>query len=119
MSEKRLTDLSYFEELGMGDEGLLIEMIEMFLQNTPESIGIIRDNIEQDNWKKVSAEAHKMKPNLSYMGLDEAWDLIVGVEKKAKTDPVKNELMSDIERVDSICQKAYIELEEELEGLKK
>ncbi|MDZ7695130.1 MAG: Hpt domain-containing protein [Balneolaceae bacterium] len=118
MSQQRLTDLSFLEDLGMGDDDLLIEMIEMFLQNTPESLKQIQDYTEQKNWKKVAAEAHKLKPNLSYMGLERARDIIVDIEKTAKNDPDKNRIEHNITKVETICRQAYQELRQELNTLK-
>ena len=91
----------------MGDDDLLIEMIDL-----------IRDHNEQENWKKVAAEAHKLKPNLSYMGLKKAREIIVNVEKTAKNDPDQMEIEHSIDRVETICRQAYQELEQELTALK-
>ncbi|MDX1637557.1 MAG: Hpt domain-containing protein [Balneolaceae bacterium] len=119
MSEQRLTNLSYLEELGMGDDDLLIEMVEMFLENTPVSIDQMRNHCDASNWKKLAAEAHKLKPNLSYVGLDNARDLVVDIEKTAKNDPDPSVLHDRLDRLNGICREAYKELEQQLEELKK
>ncbi|MDR8391902.1 Hpt domain-containing protein [Aliifodinibius sp. S!AR15-10] len=118
MSEQRLTNLSYLEEVGMNDEDLLIEMVEMFLKNTPDSIEQLRQHHKEDNWKKLSAEAHKLKPNLSYVGLEQAREIVINIEKTAKTEPNPDELLQQIDEVDEICQIAYEELKERLRELK-
>lgn len=118
MADPKITNLAYLEELGMGDDDLLIEMVEMFLKNTPKSINTLRQHREEGNWQKLAAEAHKLKPNLSYVGLDEARDMIIKIEKSAKDDPDSDEIGAQIEEVNEICQQAYQELEVQLEELK-
>ena len=119
MSDQRITNLSYLEELGMGDDELLIDMVEMFLKNTPESIEKLRKYHSNEDWKKLAAEAHKLKPNLSYVGLDGAREIIIGVEDSAKNQPEPDKIAEMIDEVDAICNEAYEELQVRLEELKK
>ena len=118
MSENKITNLSYLEEIGMGDDDLLVEMIEMFLKNTPETLKSLREYNNEQNWNKLSAEAHKFKPNLSYVGLDEARDIILTIEQTAKTEDNPDGFIGEIEQVEEICQQAYKELEQQLQELK-
>ncbi|MFH5831786.1 Hpt domain-containing protein [Halalkalibaculum sp. DA3122] len=118
MAEQKITNLAYLEDLGMGDDELMIEMVELFLTNTPDSIATLRQHCEGNNWKKLAAEAHKLKPNLSYVGLDEARNIIIEIEKCAKNHPEEQQLCSQIDEIDEICQQAYQELEIKLEELK-
>ncbi len=118
MSEQRITNLSYLEELDTGDDGLIVEMVEMFLENTPRSIDLLQQHLDNNNWKKLGAEAHKLKPNLSYVGLDQAHEIIIKIEKMAKDDPDPEQLGNNIGKLNTICIQAYKELEEHLQELK-
>lgn len=118
MSEKQITNLSYLEEIGMGDDELLIEMIEMFIKNTPETLNTLREYNREEDWKMLSAEAHKFKPNLSYVGLEEAHQIVLEIEKTAKNESDPEGFSAEIDRLDDICQQAYKELNVQLEELK-
>ena len=119
MSDQRITNLSYLEQLDTGDDEIIVEMVEMFLENTPESIELLEKHVKAGNWKKLGAEAHKLKPNLSYVGLDQARDIILEIENLAKNDPDAGQLKAKIEQLNGICKQAYRELEEQLQELKK
>lgn len=118
MANRGLTDLSYLENLGMGDESLIIDMVELFLENTPESLRLIKKYESEKNWVKLSAEAHKLKPNLSFVGLEQAKALLLEVERSAKNKSNLETVGSNIQQIGEICERAYAELEETLKKLK-
>ena len=118
MSNYRITDLSYLENIGMGDDALLIEMIELFLENTPESLRLMKEYERQEDWTQLAAEAHKFKPNLSYMGLERAQKLILEIEKSVKENSELDSVRGKIEEIESICTSAYSELSDRLDHLK-
>jgi len=118
MADQRITNLSYLEEMGMGEDALLVEMIELFLENTPESIRILHTHAENEEWENLAAEAHKFKPNLFYMGLEDAQQVIIEIEESAKNRADLEAIPFKIQQIENVCQKAYLELEEILEELK-
>lgn len=119
MSDKPLTDLSYLEDMGMGDDLLIIEMIELFLNNTPETLRSMKKHETNGEWKKLSAEAHKLKPNLSYMGLDGAKEIILELEETIRTDTDLGAVSGMIREIEAICNQAYEELSARLSNLQK
>lgn len=117
MSDKKITDLSYLENMGMGDDSLIIEMIELFLNNTPETLRSMKRHEANGNWEKLSAEAHKLKPNLSYMGLEGAKEIILEIEDTIKTNSDLGSVSGMIIEVEAICNQAYTELSARLDSL--
>lgn len=118
MADQRITNLSYLEELGMGEDALLIEMIELFLVNTPESLQILRTHAQNEDWESLAAEAHKFKPNLFYMGLTDAQQVIIKIEESAKEESDLETILPRIQGIEVVCEKAYGELREILDELK-
>lgn len=111
-----LTDFSYLQEMS-ADEGLIREMIQLFLANTPESIGKMKEHLEENNLEALAAEAHKMKPTINYMGIHTLEQTIQSIESMAKqhADPHRlSELLEDMERV---CTLVYAELDTKLERM--
>ena len=117
MADQRITDLSYLEDMGMGDDSLLIEMIQLFLDNTPESLRLMKEHEANNDWEKLSAEAHKLKPNLSYMGLNGAREIILDIEESVKDEAGLDAISGQIRELETICRKAYTELSERLDEL--
>lgn len=64
-------DLSYLENITDGDNGVIVEMIELFLEETPKHIENIKTYYNQEQWQQLGAEAHKVKPMFLYVGLSD------------------------------------------------
>ncbi len=77
-------DLSYLNEITGFESEIMVEMIDLFLEETPKQIAIIRESFEQENWYQLGAEAHKLKPTFLYVGLSKLNELTLDMEKFAK-----------------------------------
>ncbi|HEY0244798.1 MAG TPA: Hpt domain-containing protein, partial [Mucilaginibacter sp.] len=61
-----------------------VESIDMFLQQTPELLGVISDSIAQKDWATAGASAHKLKSTLGFFGMLNTQALIQGIELSCK-----------------------------------
>jgi len=77
-------DLSYLEDIAGGSNDFIIEMIDMFLDQTPGYFNEIKQGILEKDWKKVSDIAHKVKPTLAFMGSNAAKETMAGIEMDAR-----------------------------------
>src|SRR6187549_1478285 len=77
-------DLSYLEDIAGGSNDFIIEMIDMFLEQTPGYFNDIRQGILDKDWKKVSDIAHKVKPTLAFMGSNSAKETMAGIEMNSR-----------------------------------
>ena len=77
-------DLSYLEDIAGGSNDFIIEMIDMFLEQTPGYFNDIRQGILDKDWKKVSDIAHKVKPTLAFMGSNSAKETMAGIEMDSR-----------------------------------
>ncbi len=46
-----------------------------------------------EEWELLYKQAHKIKPNLQYMGMDRAHNLILYIEEQAKLENVSDDLV--------------------------
>lgn len=116
-SKSRLTNLDYLKMLSDDSESFFKEFIELFLKNTPETMADLRNQTENKNWEGVRQAAHKVKPSLNYMGLKDAATLAAEIEKNAKELSGLNTIASKVATLCSICETAYMELQEEINNL--
>lgn len=89
-------DLSYLENMSGGDNSMIIEMIELFLKETPKHLENLKSANEGQDWSKVASEAHKVKPIMLYVGLSDLNLVCKRLEENAKSDQdieVSNELI--------------------------
>lgn len=62
----------------------MLEMIQIFLVKTPETLIILKQAIVEQNWEMVGFYAHKLKATYAYMGMLDLKELLINIEKAAK-----------------------------------
>jgi HPt (histidine-containing phosphotransfer) domain-containing protein len=77
-------DLTLLNEIADGSDEFIVESIDMFMQQTPELLQLIKDNIEEKDWNAAGASAHKLKPTLGFFGMLDAQALIQQIEMACK-----------------------------------
>ena len=77
-------DLSYLKDVASGSDEFMIDMIDLFLDQTPAYFEQIEQFISEENWSKVADIAHKIKPTLAFMGVDSARESMAGIEQNAR-----------------------------------
>ncbi len=105
-------DLSYLENITSGDNEVIVEMIELFLEETPKHLKQIETLYNQKEWQQMGAEAHKVKPMFLYVGLIRLNNIAQELEnngKKAQNLKTVPELIQELKN-------GYDEVKEELEN---
>lgn len=77
-------DLSYLEEVTGGSSEMIVEMLQLFVNDTPDQLSNLERNVKDGDWDAVRAEAHKLKPTFQYVGMDDTHMLVAEVETKAR-----------------------------------
>ncbi len=100
-SIKRITDLTYLRKMSNNDESFVIEMINSFISKTPEIIDHMKASSKKKDWAEVGSLAHKLKPNLAFMGIDSLKKLIQKIEtdgKEQANTKMLPKLVSELEK---------------------
>src|ERR1700761_7695993 len=88
-------DLTFLNEIADGSDEFIIESIDMFIDQTPELLQIIKTAIVDKRWPATAAAAHKLKPNLGFFGMAISQELFQEIELMAKAgDPDPAVLMA-------------------------
>jgi HPt (histidine-containing phosphotransfer) domain-containing protein len=77
-------DMSYLSDIAGGSEEFMIEMIDIFIEQTPLYFEQLEEAVNSRDWKAVGDVAHKIKPTLAFMGIEEAKDIMADIERKAR-----------------------------------
>lgn len=77
-------DLSYLKDVASGSSEFMIEMIDIFLDQTPEYFEKLDQAVKDKEWKTVADIAHKIKPTLIFMGVDVTKHDMGEIERKAR-----------------------------------
>lgn len=83
-NNKVLIDLSYLQEVASDNVEFMVEMIDIFLGQTPEYVSILSDAVDNQEWTKIAEMAHKVKPTLAFMGANEAKETMASIESRAR-----------------------------------
>lgn len=118
VDKEQLTDLSYLRDVAMGDDDIVIETTEAFLEDTPSAIHDLQEYFVDQEWESLHKQAHKMKPSLKYMGMDRALDLILTIEDQAKSGNISEDLGAKVQKFTSLCKQALDELSKKIERMK-
>jgi HPt (histidine-containing phosphotransfer) domain-containing protein len=114
VNTKRVTDLTYLLSICGDDLDFKKEMIETFVKNTPILIQEMKDHIKNSSWKEIGDIAHKMKPSITFMGIQTAKGLIIDLERNGKQQESVQDIPELIRKLDSICSVAFTELKAEM-----
>lgn len=107
-----VTDLTYLKQISNGDDHFIKEMIEVYIQQTPEAISNLEKHLKNKDWKMVRSVTHKIKPSFSFFGLTDLSEIVNSIDEYCEKQ-IHLELLPDmISKVKSTCAKAVIELKE-------
>jgi HPt (histidine-containing phosphotransfer) domain-containing protein len=78
---QRLYDFSSLNELTAGDERIKKTVINLFITHIPEDLKRIENALKEKNYKLVSSIAHKIKPSVNYICVNQLYDDLQAIEK--------------------------------------
>ena len=107
---ENIVDLTYLETVCEGDKEFMQEMILAFINAVPENMAEIKSLATKAEWTDIAKVAHKMKPSVTFMGIEPMKVKIVELEtvcKQGASPAAINQLISEI---DAIVAVAVVEL---------
>jgi PAS domain S-box-containing protein len=112
-------DLVYLNQRTKSNPKLMMEMISLYLAQTPPLINTIKQSLEEKNWDLLGAAAHKMIPSFSIMGISTNFE---NIAKNIQEFAIAQEKSDGIEelviQLEEICLQACQELQEEFNIIK-
>lgn len=111
MGENReIVDLAYIKEMTDGEESAMEEMIDIFIEQAPEFISQLKDNLNDKNWEELAGIAHQAKSSYAVMGMEETAAILKDIELDAKKQHNVQLFVKKIEKVENDCNQAINEL---------
>jgi PAS domain S-box-containing protein len=116
----KCTDLAYLTHRTKSDPGLMMEMIALYLQQTPPLINTMKKSLRDNDWSSLYSAVHKMIPSFSIMGISVDFEnMAKKVQEYASTQQKAADIPDLILQLDRICGQACHELELEFNRIKK
>jgi len=117
MSEYQHIDMTYLDELALGSNEFKIEMVESFINTTPEAIQKMKEAINSGDWKVLGGIAHKLKTSFSFVGMENMVQLSKSLQDLGLAEEKVEEIPGMVEELSNTYSKAEIELKQELNKL--
>ena len=112
-------DLVYLNQRTKSNPILMMEMISLYLEQTPSLITTIKQSLVDEDWILLGASVHKMIPSFSIMGINPDFEnMAKKIQEYAIAQEQKEDLHYLVTQLEEICLQACTELEEEYKLIK-
>ena len=113
-------DLEYLLHRTKSNPKLMMEMISLYLEQTPPLISIMKQSLRDKDWKGLYSAVHKMIPSFSIMGISVDFEnMAKKVQEYASTQQQTEGIPELVRQLDNVCTQACKELEIEFNAIKR
>ena len=114
--QEPVMNLEYLKEACYNDKSFMVEMMEVFIKTIPNSLIEIKSAIAQKDWDRVNRAAHKIKPSMSFMGIQSALTIIQSIEHNARNETDTEAIGEKFMEFQEICTTVCSEFKEILKN---
>jgi signal transduction histidine kinase len=118
-NKHRSTNLEYLNLRTKSNPVLMMQMISLYLEQTPPLMIAIKQSLHDEDWPALYAAIHKTISSFSIMGINpDIENMAKEVQEYARLQQPSDELPHLIQQIESVCTQACKELQEEFNLLK-
>ena len=115
----KCTDLAYLIRRTKSDPKLMMEMISLYLEQTPPLIRLMKQSFRDKDWTSLYAAVHKMIPSFSIMGISADFEnMAKKVQEYASAQQQADGIPDMVLQLENVCMQACNELKEEFNTIK-
>ena len=115
----RCTDLDYIIRRTKSNPALMMEMISLYLEQTPPLISAMKQSLLDKDWHTLHAAVHKMIPSFAIVGISVDFEnMAKKVQEYASTQEQTDGIPALVLQLENVCIQACDELEEEYNRIK-
>ncbi len=108
-------NLTYLKSISDGNNEFLKDIISTFIKQTPPLLSEMQEASKNSNWKSLGDLAHKIKPNLTLLGINQLGPLVLSIETDGRAKETTDTLTARTTQFIETCSFAIEELEKILE----
>ena len=118
--ELKCTDLTYLKHRTKSDPMLMLEMISLYLEQTPTLVSAMEQSVRDKDWSLLRGAVHKIIPSFSIMGISAEFEnMAKKLQGYAANQQNTDEIPDLVLQISKICAQAYKELQEEDKKIKR
>ncbi|MBE0424438.1 MAG: response regulator [Lutibacter sp.] len=115
----KYTNLNYLSVRTKSNRVLMMEMISLYLEQTPPLINTMKQSFLDKDWKSFQATVHKMIPSFSIMGISVDFEnMAKKVQEFASTQQQTGDITEMVTQLEKVCMQACNELKEDFNAFK-
>ncbi len=112
-------NLDYLMHRTKSNPVLMMEMISLYLKQTPPLINIMKQSFQDKDWSSLQAAIHKMIPSFSIVGISADFEnMAKKVHEYANTQQEEDGIHDMVLQLENVCTQACLELEIEFNTIK-
>lgn len=116
--KNKYIDLNYLKQRTKSNPVLMMEMISLYLEQTPPLISIMKQSMRDKDWIVLYSSVHKMIPSFAIMGISKDFENMAR-EVQEYADKQQIDCIPDlIRQLENVCSQACDELKEEYNIIK-
>src|SRR5664280_2703226 len=116
----KCTNMDFLMRHTKSNQALMIEMISLYLEQTPPLIKTMKQCLFTKDWDLLSTSIHKLIPSFSIVGISADFENMARkVQEYAGTQKQLDKIDNLVTQLESICNQACVELEEEFNLIEK
>jgi CheY-like chemotaxis protein len=118
-NKSKCIDLDYLLQRTKSDPKLMMEMISLYLEQTPPLVNAMKQSFQDKDWNLLQSAVHKMIPSFSIMGISSDFEnMAKKVKEYASTQQQTDGIHDLVLKIENVCTQACKELEEEFNRIK-
>ncbi|HEX5743708.1 MAG TPA: PAS domain S-box protein [Flavobacteriaceae bacterium] len=118
VSTEKLLDLKFLREETFNDKDIIETILNSFLIDYKDFLNNCEAEIENQNWEKIYALAHKIKPSISMLSINKLIPLIAEIEYKSKNQMNVAQISNLFQKCKSFFNQVEREINQEIKKLK-
>ena len=103
-------NLDKLQELSGGDKDFILSIVEVFIEETPQDLLNLKDAIEKQDFEGIYQNAHKIKPNVDLLGMEEVRQGAYDIEMQGRHDKDMGVITKLFPFVETTINQAIVEL---------
>jgi CheY-like chemotaxis protein len=116
---KSCIDLAYLKERTKKNPSLMMDMLKLYLAQTPPLIDTLTRSLSDKDWDTLHTAVHKMIPSFSIIGISQKFeDMAQKIQEYTATRQRLDEIDELVWQLEKVCTQACEELTEEFHLIK-
>lgn len=118
-NDMKYADLGYLEQRTKNNTAMILEMIAVFLVQTPALISDMKKSLLDKDWISLRTCIHKLLPSFFIMGISPKTENVAKkLQESLRLQPGSSGIEEMVIQIETVCLLACKELEDEFQRIK-